>query len=134
MLHWLVKNEPPGTKYQVQQFRYNQWINAGTVVGKNMPDYKYKFYPRSGENIIRVYTSMLSSDTVKYRTQSSRVGGWLWRVDKKITLDREEYFEIYNSGAKIVKKGTGMSIDVRGLEPGIYYFYGEHTIRKFVKR
>ncbi|MCI5057502.1 MAG: hypothetical protein MRY83_15405 [Flavobacteriales bacterium] len=132
-LHWLVKNEPQGAKYDIQQYRYGRWINAGKVAGKNQPDYKYKFYPRSGANIIRIFSSNVTSDTITYVTKSSRTGGWLWRVEKKIELASEEYYEIYNSSAKLILKGTAKVVDVKNLENGVYYFYGEKTIQKFLK-
>jgi thiol-disulfide isomerase/thioredoxin len=56
------------------------------------------------------------------------------RVDDLITLSRESDYQIYNQRGKLEMKGFGTKIDVKKLQPGVYYLSIEGTINSFFKK
>lgn len=129
VLHWISKNELNKLTYTIEQFRWNKWIKVGEVDGiGGMQENAYSFQtqPHSGKNKFRVKQVASGKPRISQAVDfevpdlgvkivSHSVNGNLLQFNK------ETMFELYDQDGNIVRKGTGKSIDMKGLKRGHYY-------------
>jgi len=56
------------------------------------------------------------------------------RVDEIITLSKESDYQVYNQRGKLELMGTDSKIDVKKLQPGVYYLSIDGVINSFFKK
>lgn len=143
---WTTTGEQGVLPYEIEQYRWNRWVNVGEVqgTGKAGPNtYEYKITPHSGENKVRViqkdYTGKKRKSPEKSFTSTVPVVNMYPKKVKKyinFTADNEPAgtrYEIYDAYGNIVKKGFGKKVDCSNLHKGAYYINFDNTNEKFIK-
>jgi hypothetical protein len=141
-LNWSTTNEAGELPFVVEQYRWNKWITVGTVQGKGTPNsnsYKMAVFPHSGNNKFRVkqidYTRKPHySEEVLYRSNKPAVTFMPKKPITEITFSRETMYEIYDGFGNIVKKGAGMTVDIKSLKSGDYYLQFDNEMSEFKKK
>ncbi|WP_245820794.1 hypothetical protein [Saccharicrinis aurantiacus] len=141
-IKWKTKKEAGSLDFNVQQFRWNKWVNVGTVTGKGTPDggtYSAKVRLHSGQNRFRLkqtdhrgkprYSKETSITSSKQAVTFSPS-----RVDDIITFSDETMYEIYDVYGGIMFKGYGKEIKVNGLAKGKYYLNMDNKLTTFNKK
>jgi len=139
-----TKNETGSLPYTVEQFRWNKWVDVGTVQGKGSPDLnKYEFQIgtiHSGENKFRLKQIDASgkprySFDTKYRSPLPPVtfSDAGKKVGTSISFSDKTMYEIYNAYGNIVDKGISKTVDVSKLDKGNYQVNFDNTFGEFKK-
>ncbi|MFH2094106.1 MAG: hypothetical protein ABIJ16_00290 [Bacteroidota bacterium] len=142
MLKWSTTGEAGELPFDVQQYRWNKWVTAGTVQGKGIPGtntYQLKVNPHSGNNKFRVRQVDYSktprySTEADFRSMSPPVSFEPKKVDNVINFTMETQYEIYDYYGNIVLKGIGDKIDVSRLAKGDYFINYDNTMDTFKKK
>ena len=139
-----TKNETGSLPYTVEQFRWNKWVDVGTVQGKGSPDInKYEFQIgtiHSGENKFRVKQVDASgkprySIETKYKSPLPPVtfNDAGKKVSTSVSFSDKTMYEIFNAYGNIVQKGIDKSVDVSKLDKGSYQVNFDNTFGEFKK-
>ena len=135
-LTWTTKGESGSLKFIVEQFRWNKWMKVATVVGKGTGGtnkYTVKINPHAGNNRFRIkqvdYTRKPRySKEVRYRSMLPPITYEPSKPTTEIIFSSETLFEIYDYYGNLVKKGTGVRVDISSLKKGDYFLnYGTKT-------
>lgn len=144
LLYFATTNETGTLPYTLQQYRWNKWVDVGTIEGKGNPEkneYEYQIPTiHSGENRFRLKQDdpsgkpRYSFDT-KYRSplQAPSFEQEGKRVDDKISFSASTMYEIYDEFGRIVAQGVGKSADVSKLGKGVFYVNYDNTFGTFKK-
>jgi hypothetical protein len=130
VLHWTTKNEVNKLTFVIEQFRWNKWIKVGETDGKGGSqenEYAFQTIPHSGFNQFRV--KQLGSSGIPRLSPSATFKGPELHVkilkfsvnDNVLPFSAETLYELYDQEGNIVKRGTGKSIDMKGLKRGHYF-------------
>lgn len=144
MLVFSTKNETGNLPYTVEQFRWNKWVDVGTVQGKGSPDLnKYEFQIgtiHSGDNKFRLKQVDASgkprySFETKFKSPLPPVifNDAGKKASSSISFSDNTMYEIYNAYGNIVDKGIKKSVDVSKLDKGDYQVNFDNTFGTFKK-
>ncbi len=145
-LYVVTKNETGSLPYTVQQFRWNKWVDIGTIEGKGSPEkneYDYQIPTiHSGENRFRLKQvdatgkPRYSFDT-KFRSPIAEVQfsnpGDGKKAGDKIGFTDKTMYEIYNEYGVIVDKGIAKDVSVANLDKGTYWVNFDNKFASFKK-
>lgn len=140
-LHWVSKNEINKLVFIVEQYRWNKWVKVGEIDGKGgfqENSYSFQTMPHSGKNKFRVKQIASGKPRISQAAEfevpnlgvkivSHSVNGNLLQFTK------ETLFELYDQDGNIVRKGTGKSIDMKGLKRGHYYINYDNEMSEIDK-
>jgi hypothetical protein len=149
-LKWTTKSETGKLAFYVEQFRWNKWVRVGEVEGMGTPtsnDYAFKIAPHSGKNQLRVRQTDYSgiprfSKAVDFISSIPEIDFAPLKASKEVTLFEkgkdgkplETMYEIYDQYGNIVKKGSGIKVDVSNLPKGPYFLNFDNKLGEFVKK
>jgi hypothetical protein len=129
-LKWTTKDESGSLPFIVEQFRWNKWVEVGTVPGAGAAtnqSYSFDLKPYSGENKVRIkqvdYTGKPRySESKSYDPGLSPVTFSPEKPESTITFSRETLYEIFDKYGRVVKTGAGKTVDVSELKGGESYY------------
>ncbi len=142
MLTWTTTAESGSLPFIVEQFRWNKWVNVGTVDGigtSGTNSYSLQVHPHSGSNRFRIkqvdYTRKPRYSTeIRYRSPLPPVTFEPAKPTTEIVFSRETLYEIYDYYGNLVDKGYSARVDITKLAKGDYFLnYGIKT-ETFKKR
>lgn len=142
MLKWSTTGEAGELPFEVQQYRWNKWITAGSVEGKGTQgtnSYQLKVNPHSGNNKFRVRQVDYSknprySTEANFRSMTPPVTFEPKKADGEIVFSNETQYEIYDYYGNIVLKGISNKVDVSKLAKGDYFINFDNTMDTFKKK
>jgi hypothetical protein len=112
-------------------------------------EYVFKVSPHSGKNQLRLrqtdYTSIPRlSKTLEFTSDAPEVDFSPIKASKEITFfmkgkdpsksPTETMYEVYDQYGNIVKKGSGVHLDVSNLPKGSYFINFDNKMGEFVKK
>jgi hypothetical protein len=145
-LTWSTTLESGELDFQIQQFKWNKWVNVGRVSGVGTPElnnYLFKLTPHSGENKVR----LVQTDNTGQKRYSKEVVFTPENViAPELVLDkssRKIYFkaenklvktkyEMFDTFGNILKKGYNNELDNSNLKPGVYYVNYDNKHEKII--
>lgn len=141
-IKWTTKGESTHEPFLVEQFRNNKWVQVGKIVGKGPEgynNYSMEITHHSGENKYRIKQRDLGDkfvykDPIDYISSRSPLTFYPKRVDKELFFSESTEYEIYDSFGSLIKKGQSKTVDLSGIEPGIYYLNIDNKTEKFLKK
>jgi len=147
---WTTKSETGKLTFFVEQFRWNKWVKVGEVEGVGTPqsnEYAFKISPHSGKNMVRVRQTDYSgtprlSKSVDFLSEVPETDFAPLKASKDINFfvkgnagkAVETMYEIYDQYGNIVKKGSGIKVDVSNLPKGPYFINYDNKMGEFVKK
>lgn len=147
---WSTKSETGKLTFYVEQFRWNKWVKVGEVEGNGTPqtnEYAFKINPHSGKNMLRVRQTDYSgtprlSKAVDFTSDVPEADFAPLKASKDINFfakgkegkPLETMYEIYDQYGNIVKKGSGVKVDVSNLPKGPYFINFDNKMGEFVKK
>lgn len=150
ILHWSTRSETGKLAFFIEQYRWNKWVKVGEVEGEGKPttcEYSFKIAPHSGKNTFRVRQTDYSgsprlSKATDFLSESPEIDFAPLKAIKDInffvkgkeTKPAETMYEIYDQYGNIVKKGSGLKVDVSNLPKGPYYINFDNKMGEFVKK
>lgn len=146
ILKWKTKNEGGILDFQIEKFKWNNWISIGQVRGKGkgkINQYTYKLPLHSGINKVRVSQIDNTGKTRFSKTleHSSKIAPfsmgpysvrdyiYFYSNDKK-TKTR---FEVLDAYGNLLKAGFANNVDCKNIVNGIYYINYDNKTEKFIK-
>lgn len=146
ILKWKTKNEGGILDFQIEKFKWNNWISVGQVRGKGgakINQYTYKLPLHSGTNKVRVSQIDNTGKTRFSKTleHSSNIAPfsmgpysvrdyiYFYSNDKK-TKTR---FEVLDAYGNLLKAGFANNVDCKNIVNGIYYINYDNKTEKFIK-
>jgi hypothetical protein len=151
-LKWTTKAETGKLSFYIEQFRWNKWVRVGELEGAGKAvtnEYVFKVSPHSGKNQLRLrqtdYTSIPRlSKTLEFTSDAPEVDFSPIKASKEITFfmkgkdpsksPTETMYEVYDQYGNIVKKGSGVHLDVSNLPKGSYFINFDNKMGEFVKK
>ncbi|NBQ48073.1 MAG: T9SS C-terminal target domain-containing protein, partial [Sphingobacteriia bacterium] len=151
-LKWTTKAETGKLSFYIEQFRWNKWVRVGELEGAGKAvtnEYVFKVSPHSGKNQLRLrqtdYTSIPRlSKTLEFTSDAPEVDFSPIKASKEITFfmkgkdpsksPTETMYEVYDQYGNIVKKGSGVRLDVSNLPKGSYFINFDNKMGEFVKK
>lgn len=141
-LNWTTTGEAGELPFDVQQYRWNKWVNVATVDGKGTPGtntYKCKVNPHSGNNRFRVrqidYTKKANySQDADFRSMTPPITFEPQKATTVINFSGETQYEVYDYYGNIVLKGVGNKIDITKLAKGDYFLNYDNSMDTFKKK
>jgi hypothetical protein len=129
ILHWTTKHELSELVYTIEQYRWNKWVKVGEVNGKGSTkenSYSFQAMPHSGENKFRVKQVTQSvprlSVPATFKGPDLKVKVLNQYVDDDVLkFNKETMYELYDQEGNLMRKGTGGSVDMKGLKRGHYF-------------
>lgn len=129
-LSWTTKDESGSLPFKIEQFRWNKWVEVGSVPGNGTAEnqnYSFKLLPYSGENRVRVkqvdYTGKPRySESKSYNPGLAPVTFTPAKPETTITFSRETRYEIFDKYGRIVKYGEGKTVDISDLKRKEMYY------------
>ncbi len=133
-LHWYTRNEESPMLFIIEQYRWNKWIQVGTIegLGPNEDDnhYSYPVKLHQGINKFRVKQNdfsgkpCLSPNTTKTSNSPKITYNFKKRA---IVFSSETLFELYDTPGNLVKRGHDSIVDISDLHKGLYYLNYDNT-------
>lgn len=144
-LSWITTGEVGSIPYIVEQYKWNKWVNIGTVEGKGTVktnSYSFDVVFTSGNNQFRVkqldYTKKPRySQTVSYKNTISPITfkpGDGQKASKEIIFSTSTNYEIYDYYGSFITKGYGSKVDVSAFKAGTYFLNYDNKTETFDKK
>ena len=140
-LLWVTSFEDKHGYYVVEKEMGNLWtpidtvktkgnifINQHSVEAEHVPgnnDYRLVYYPENGEVFI--------SESFKYFSDKSAISHAIDTDNWTIEFTEEVSFQILNSNGRVLKRGKGVSYDIKRLPRGNYFLRYENEEVSFEK-
>ena len=142
IITFVSKGERPKGKIFVEHFVNNSWVITKELAGKGssiMNNYSVEPRHHSGLNKYRI--KYLESDgqvfyspVVEFVSDLAKVEFYPQRVTDVLTLSRDADFELLDAYGNVVRKGYAKSVDMNGLQTGVYYLNVDNTTNKIFKK
>ncbi|WP_010662103.1 hypothetical protein [Marinilabilia salmonicolor] len=141
-LIWKTNHESGTLPFIVEQYRWNKWVQVGSVNGKGVPgthEYSISVRMHSGENRFRVRQTdhnkkrQLSPEVVLEKDKPA-VSLASMKVEDSLVFSEPTLYEIYDIQGRIVFKGYDDSVSVQGLDRGEYYLNFDNQMSVFTKQ
>lgn len=146
ILEWSTTRETGILDYDVEQYKWNNWVSIGQVRGKggeSLNKYFFKVPLHSGLNKFRVSQKDNSGEKriSKEVTQESKIS----EFSMSPTSVRDDIFfysngtrqktryEVWDAFGNILKVGYSDKVDCRNIVNGIYYMNYDNKTEKFLK-
>jgi hypothetical protein len=142
MLTWITNNEHIQKEYTVQHYKWNKWIDIGTVSGEaalGSNEYTFDVFLHSGENKIRIVLKQNKGKVVvlanvNYVSQKHEITYVYNKRASRIEFAEKTCFEVFDIYGNVIKKGNGTFVNMTELPKSkIYYFCYDNSIAK-IKR
>ena len=146
LLKWSTKGEDGVLDFEIEQFRWNRWVEVGIVKGigvKEVHNYTFQLTPHFGKNTVRVSQVdntgekrsskklYFTSKVPKVKKTPSRVSDFIYF--KANGQNVKTKYEIYDAFGNLLKTGFSDSIDCRNLVNGVYFINYDNTSEKFIR-
>jgi hypothetical protein len=145
LLKWATMKEHGALPFDIEQFKWNKWIQVGTTDGKgtgSLNRYSFDINLHTGKNKFRVKqigcnNKARYSNSVEY-TNSAReitfIPGNGGKVIDQIFFSDNTSYEIYDYYGKLIKTGNSDNIKVSTLKPGTYFLNYDNKTETFIKK
>lgn len=141
-LKWVTTDEAGSLPFVIEQFKWNKWVNIGTVQGKGLPgnnEYSFKVDFHSGENKFRVKQVDFTrkprySKEVRIRSTVPEVDFYPEKPTTQIEFSAETCYEIYNNNGELMLKGRAKTVNISGLPKGDYFLNYDSMTEGFRKK
>jgi hypothetical protein len=139
---WSTSGEQPNSLFFVEQFMNNNWLSVKTVYSKGTgKSGVYSVAPShlAGVNRYRIKVQdeegkIFYTREEVFNSVEESVTFYPKSVTDKITLSRDVPYEVLNSSGKVIKKGNGKEILLKGTKTGVYYLILDKRKEKFFKK
>lgn len=142
ILTWITNNEHLRKEYTIQHFKWNKWIDIGTVTGEGehgINEYTFDVFLHSGENKVRIVIKQQKGKnttlaSINFISQRQEVTYYYNKKSKRIEFDEKTCFEVFDIYGNVIKKGNGTYVNVAELPKSkVYYFCYDNSIAKIKK-
>ncbi|MES2733998.1 MAG: hypothetical protein V4714_19780 [Bacteroidota bacterium] len=141
-VNWTTSGEQPNSLFFVEQYMSNNWLAVKTVYSKGTgKSGVYSVAPShlSGINRYRIKAQdndgkIFYTREVNFNSVQETVTFYPKSVTDKITLSHDVPYEVLNSSGKIIRKGKGKEILLKGIKTGVYYLNIDSRTEKFYKK
>ncbi len=145
-LKWTTKNEDGVLDFQVEKFKWGNWVSVGQVRGKGgnkINSYSYQLPLHSGINKIRISQidntgNARSSESLEYTSKingltvgPSSVRDYLYFYSNN--KNSKTRFEVWDAFGNLLKVGYSNQVDCKNIVNGIYYINYDNKTEKFIK-
>ena len=143
---WTTKNEDGILDFQVEKYKWGNWISVGQVRGKGgnkTNSYTYQLPLHSGINKIRISQidntgNPRSSQSIEYASKMnpltvgpSSVRDYLYFYSNNVKTKTR--FEVWDAFGNLLKAGYSSQVDCKNIVNGIYYINYDNKTEKFIK-
>ena len=146
ILEWITTEEIGILDYDIEQFKWNNWVSVGQVRGegrKSKNNYSFKVPLHSGSNKFRVSQTDNSgekrtskeiihdSNITEFEMSPSSVRDYISfysNAQKKKTR-----YEVFDAFGNLLKVGFSNKVDCKNIVNGIYYMNYDNKTEKFLK-
>jgi len=133
-LHWVTEGENGRLPFIIEHFKWNKWVEIGSVEGKGKADkngYFLKIKLPDGENKIRIkqkdYQGIKLSEEVTINVSKPASKLVTEKVSNSVDFTANTHYELYSSYGVLLKTGYASKIDITSLEKGRYYLNYEKS-------
>lgn len=146
-IDWTTQGENAVGTFVIEQEIYHPdktitWEELKRVPGKGgltMNSYSIAPAHFPGENNYRIrYDSpereSVYSVLIKYTSTKTPITFYPVSVTTKITLSEPTIYQISDRNGRVIKSGSGSSIQCQELRPGEYFLHIQNRVEKFVKK
>lgn len=139
-LTWTSSGENGKLPFIVEQFKWNKWVQVGSVLGKGADQNEYALDVKlpSGSNRIRIKQKDYSGERVasELEVEVSKPEVYLLTDKMKNFIDFTDktHFELFNEYGVLVLSGYKSSVDISHLEKGNYYLNFEKTFGEELRK
>ncbi len=140
-LAWVTKGENGKIPFIIEHFKWNKWVQIGSVLGNGTPDkseYTVSINLPAGANELRLkqkdYSGETLSKSVKVQSGGSQVALVSDKVNEQLEFTGITHYELFNSFGEVVQTGFDKTVDMSSFEKGYYYLNFEKTPGKEIKK
>lgn len=142
VMMWTTNNEVGPIPYIVEQYKWNKWVEVGTVRGmgqKGEHEYRLEVPLHNGKNIFRVKQNDPSgvrySAKMEFDSELAEVSILTNKVSDVLRFSGVTQFEIFDVYGVLVGKGNGDYFNMNDLPEGRYYVnfdchFGQSIVKK----
>lgn len=133
-IKWEVLNEKVNTKFDIEEFRWNNWVSLGQVSGKGTGNNSYSFLADTtcGVYTVRIKTNAYTSKTVNYPNPAkiNVTGGC---TKSFVRFGHKTKFEVWDQYGKKILSGCDSIINIKDLKKGNYFLNCGDKLTEFNK-
>ncbi len=144
-INWTTVKEHGSLPFIIEQYRWNKWIQVGSVKGKGTSKqnrYRYSVDFNSGLNKFRVKQIGYNKKTHYSKTvefvnnvpEITFIPGNGGKTYSNIYFSDMTRYEIFDYYGKLVKTGTANDIEIKDLKPGTYFLNYDNKTETFIKK
>ncbi|MFK7755761.1 MAG: hypothetical protein AB8B53_02390 [Flavobacteriales bacterium] len=139
-LTWNTTDENGKLPFIVEQFKWNKWVQVGSVLGKgsDFNSYQLKLHLPAGRNKLRIKQKDYSGDRIAseltVEISIPEVELISDKIKESISFTGKTHYELFNEYGVLVKSGLSAEIDTSDLEKGYYYLNYEKTLGTVLRK
>lgn len=142
VLMWTTENEVGPIPFVIEQYKWNKWVEIGTVRGigeKSTQEYRIEVPLHNGKNIFRVRQNdpmgVRYSTKMEFDSDLPEVTILTSKVSDMMRFSGVTQFEIFDAYGVLVGKGNGDYFNMNDLPAGRYYVnFDRHFGQTIVKK
>lgn len=142
VINWEVDAFRLSGRFELQQYRWNEWNTMDVVKTQNNPlqlKYSAQSYPHSGKNLFRIiYLDSLGntfySTDIKYTSKNQPIQIINTKVKNTIEFSAPTYFQLFDSTGTLIYEGFEKSFSVANLPKGKYLIRFDNTSTYITKK
>lgn len=139
-LIWKTTGENGKLPFIVEQFKWNKWVQVGSVLGKGEGEGAYSLDVNlpAGSNKLRIKQKDNSGDRIAHEmvveVSKAQVKLISEKIKETIEFTGQTHFELFNEYGVLVKSGYDSAIITTDLEKGNYYLNYEKTLGTVLRK
>jgi len=139
-LSWSTSGENGKLPFIVEQFKWNKWVQIGSLLGKGNEtnNYNLEVHLPAGSNKLRIKQKDYSGDrtTSELIVEVSKPTVELLseKIKEEILFTGKTHYELFNEYGVLVRSGLAAEIDTSDLEKGYYYLNYEKTFGTVLRK